>query len=263
MFRKAAVKGYFYPDTASECERFIQANLQDLPPAQAHAVMLPHAGWVYSGRTAVKCASRVKIPSKVILIGPNHTGLGARISVYPSGAWQTPFGDAEIDAETAAKLTSSPLCTADTAAHEREHSLEVIVPILKYLNPEVRITPVTVMGLSSETCRGLGQLFHETADDDTLVVLSSDMNHFENAEVTEAKDRAALKAVLALNEKALADTVSKMNISMCGAVPASAVISYCKKRNCSKTELVEHTHSGNISGSFDNVVGYAAIIFHK
>lgn len=263
MFRKAAVAGLFYPSSSEEAERFISENLTDAPPVGALAVMLPHAGWVYSGRTAVKTASMVKIPDKVILIGPNHTGMGARISVYPEGSWETPFGDVRIDAATASKLTSSKLCTADTAAHINEHSLEVIVPILKYLNPDVRITPVTVMGLSMETCAALGELLASVCDDETLIAVSSDMNHFENASVTERKDAAALQAVLALDEKALARTVSGMNISMCGAVPAAAAICYCKLKGCTKTELTEHTHSGYVSGDYDRVVGYAGVIFHK
>ncbi|QAR34113.1 AmmeMemoRadiSam system protein B [Geovibrio thiophilus] len=263
MFRKAAVRGLFYPASPEEAEGFISENMSGAPLCEALAVMLPHAGWIYSGRTAVNTASRVNIPDKVILMGPNHTGLGARISVYPEGSWETPFGDAAIDSETASKLTASHLCTADTAAHINEHSLEVIVPILKYLNPNVRITPVTMMGLSTETCRALGELLASVCDDKTLVVVSSDMNHFENASATERKDGAALQAVLALDEKALAVTVSGMNISMCGAVPAAAAISYCKLRGCTKAELTEHTHSGFVSGDYDRVVGYAGVIFHK
>ncbi len=263
MFRKAAVKGLFYPASPDEAERFIKKNLAGTPPAEALAVMLPHAGWIYSGSTAVRTASMVKIPDKVILMGPNHTGMGARISVFPEGSWETPFGDAEIDSETASKLTASRLCTADTAAHINEHSLEVIVPILKYLNPDVRIVPVTLMGLNTETCRELGEILASVCDDETLLAVSSDMNHFESAAITERKDEAALQAVLALDEKSLARTVSGMNISMCGAVPATVAITSCKIKGCSKAELVEHTHSGYISGDYDRVVGYAGVIFHK
>ena len=263
MFRKAAVRGLFYPSSAEEAEKFISENTAGTPPCEALAVMLPHAGWIYSGSTAVKTASRVRIPDRVILMGPNHTGLGARVSVYPEGRWETPFGDVKTDGDMIKKLTSSHICSEDAMAHINEHSLEVIVPILKHFNPDIRITPVIVMGLSSETCRAMGELLAQVCDDNTLVVISSDMNHFENASVTDRKDNAALQAVLALDEKELARTVSGMNISMCGAVPAAAAITYCKLKGCTETELVEHTHSGYVSGDYDRVVGYAGVIFHK
>jgi AmmeMemoRadiSam system protein B len=168
-----------------------------------------------------------------------------------------------IDSETAKKLTVSNICTADTVAHEREHSLEVIVPILKYLNPDVKITPITVMRLSAENSSELGQLLFDVADEDTMVILSSDMNHFENVQITETKDRMALDCVLSLDEEALAYRTTMMKISMCGSIPAGAVINYCKKKKCPKVELLEHTHSGMVNGNNQNVVGYAGVIFHK
>jgi AmmeMemoRadiSam system protein B len=260
MFRKAAVKGHFYPDSREEVEAFISANaVKNTKKIEALCIVLPHAGWIYSGATAVKTASAVKIPDKIILLGPNHTGLGARISVYPSGSWETPLGDVPVDEETAAKLTASPICKADTLAHLNEHSLEVLVPILKYFNPNIKITPVTVSVLGEETCAEFARLLFETADDNTLIVVSSDMNHFENSEITDKKDGAALEALLELDASKLRRTVHSMNISMCGAVPAGVAISYSKMKNSSGAELVEHTHSGYVSGDHSRVVGYAGV----
>lgn len=263
MLRKAAVKGVFYPASPHDSAKFINDNLPDIEKNHALAVMLPHAGWIYSGKTAIRTLAKVVVPDKVILIGPNHTGLGPKISVFPKGSWETPFGDLEIDTETVEKISKLKLCTEDIVAHAREHSLEVIAPFLKYINPKVKITPITVRGLSNNDITDFAMLLSKTVDENTLLIISSDMNHFEDSTISSKKDKAALDAILALDEQKLFETVTKMDISMCGVYPAMVGITFCKEMNCSKTELVEYTNSGHINNNFENVVGYAGVVFYR
>ncbi|WP_022852037.1 AmmeMemoRadiSam system protein B [Limisalsivibrio acetivorans] len=262
MLRKAAVKGLFYPSTVSEISEFIESAREGSGTMGARAVLVPHAGYVYSGRTAVKTLSRVRIPDTVILIGPNHTSMGSPFSVYSEGAWEVPGGEVRVDDSAAGRLISSGVFTHDTAAHRNEHSLEVIVPILKQLNPDVAILPVTVGRGDLRTVRELGRIMAEAfKDEDILVVISSDFNHFENASITEEKDRMAIDAVLKMDTEELFKSVTDNSISMCGVIPAGIGIEYLKQLGGSNPQLVEHTHSGEVSGDNDKVVGYAGIIF--
>src|SRR5882724_8213438 len=127
MVRPPAVAGQFYPGTASE----VDAALQTLIPLSASkrraiAVVCPHAGWTYSGRTAGFVYSQVEIPDRVILVGPNHHGVGSHYAVYSSGAWHTPVGDVPVAEPLASSLLDRcELLAEDARAHAQEHSLEV------------------------------------------------------------------------------------------------------------------------------------------
>jgi len=264
MRRQAAVAGYFYPADKNELTEFFRENTSKNPKKDALMVIVPHAGYIYSGATAFKTLSSVNIPEHVILMGPNHTGAGALLSVYPEGDWETPFGDVATDGEMVEALCSSGVFERDTQAHRREHSLEVIVPMLRFLRPDVKITCVTVKNLHKNTLKSAAEvLFSSVSSKNVLVVVSSDMNHFENAQITVQKDSIALQALLKSDEDMLYNNVFANDISMCGIFPAYIGLHYCRLCGAHSAELVEHTHSGVVSGDFDKVVGYAGLIYSK
>lgn len=198
--RKPSVAGSFYPADASQIRRFCEPLLRPSGPlVSARALILPHAGYIYSGETACRVLARVKVPDTVFLMGPDHHGAGADFSLFPEGEWETPLGRTPIAENlTRALARGSRQLTADPLAHAAEHSLEVLLPLLQMKNPGLRIAPVLVGALAVDQAMAvaaeLGSVLSEGTSE-TLVVISNDMSHYESDRATREKDRYALEAV--------------------------------------------------------------------
>ena len=270
MVRPPAVAGQFYPETAAEVDAELRALI---PPADtkrhAIAVVCPHAGWTYSGRTAGFVYSQVEIPDRVILVGPNHHGVGSSYAVYGSGSWHTPAGDVPIAEPLAAELLDNcELLAEDLRAHGGEHSLEVQVPMLLHANPNVRIVPLLIAGGWSDAgerrnLREIGAAIAQTVQEfgkPVLLLASTDLNHYENQETSNIKDKLVLDAVMNLDEEALMDRVHDVEISMCGVASTYIVLHAAKKLGAKHAELLDYRTSGDVSGDFARVVGYGAVV---
>jgi len=267
--RTPAVAGQFYPATADSIRKQIKGFLPSQPQARdCIACMLPHAGYMYSGSVAALTASRVMVKDTVVLLGPNHTGLGAAMSVMASGTWRTPMGDVAIDGDlAAAMLEGSAYLEQDETAHAREHSLEVELPILQYFRKDFKIVPVAFGsddfdGLT-DAGRAVAQALKSRQQEKTaLIVASSDMTHYEPAATARKKDESALRAVLNLDARALWQTVKSGGITMCGYMPVAVMITAAKQLGASKAELVKYATSGDVTGDNSSVVGYAGVIVY-
>lgn len=261
--RLPAVAGTFYSSRKAD----LLSDIQRLSPkGQAKkrvlAAVSPHAGYMYSGAVAGLLFSRIAVPGKVIILAPNHTGWGTACSVWSKGSWETPLGEAPIEEALCEKiLASSKLFRTDEQAHLREHSAEVQVPFLQYWNPDVRIAPIVMALHRPAQLREVGEALAECVKDteDVLLVASSDMTHFEPDEDARRKDKLAIDAIIALDPERLWKVVDEHDISMCGVDPAVAMLYYAKKLGASRSELVEYKTSGDASGDYSRVVGYAAI----
>ena len=267
MLRRACVAGRFYPGSASELDGVLRGYLTEGKPAKAEkavAAIAPHAGYIYSGSVAGAVFSSIEIPADIILIGPNHTGLGPGVSVMAQGAWEMPFGRMEINVGLAAALVASgALFTEDTEAHLGEHSLEVELPFIHYLNKAASFVPVTVMRADYRECASLGAAIAKTIKaygKEVLIVVSSDMNHYEPDSATREKDGRAIELLLALDAPGLLERTKAEDISMCGVLPAAIAIEAARKLGATGARLVKYATSGEVSGDFDQVVGYAGII---
>jgi AmmeMemoRadiSam system protein B len=270
MIRQPAVAGQFYPASASE----VDAKLSELihPVAtkrDAIAIVCPHAGWMYSGVPAGIVYSNVRIPDHVIMIGPNHHGIGSPYALYDAGAWRTPVGDVLIDEPLAAELLDNcDLLAEDSRAHSMEHSLEVEVPMLLRANPNVRIVPVLIGGGWPESggrrnLREIGAAIAQTVQEHgkpVLLLASTDLNHYEDQETSNRKDKLALDAVVALDADALMDRVRDVEISMCGVAPTYIVIHAAKQLGAKKADLLDYRTSGDVTGDYSAVVGYGAVV---
>jgi len=265
ILRKPAVAGYFYmgdPDRLiAQIERLVD---RDAPRSKAIGIVAPHAGYMYSGPVAGALYSRIEIPDTIILIGPNHTGMGASISVFPEGMWELPTGTVEIDATLANTIIShSRYASEDYNAHTGEHSLEVQVPFIQYFRKDFKIVPIVMMSTGLEICKDLARAItysirkHER---EALIIASSDMTHYENAEVAEEKDKRAIEKILALDPEGLHHTVREYGITMCGYAPATTMLYAAIELGARKATLVKYMNSGDVSGDYDRVVGYAGII---
>jgi AmmeMemoRadiSam system protein B len=271
--RLPAVAGSFYPAK----EEMLRAELDALIPAarkeRALALIAPHAGYSYSGKVAGAAFGRVEIPRDVVILCFNHHGAGSDFAIWPEGAWRTPLGDAPVNSDLARAIKDAFLpADFDETGHQDEHSGEVQVPFLQRLRPDVRIAPVALS--IGHDDRSIGQLrafgkalaaipaevLAKAGVQDLLVVASTDLNHYEDQKTTVEKDEAAIRAIEALDEEGLVRELRAREISMCGFAPTVATIAYARAKGATKAATVAHATSGDVSGDYDRVVGYAGMI---
>ena len=264
MLRFPAVAGQFYPGSESALRQMLAEmvpSVRDRKPALG--VMSPHAGFIYSGQVAGKTLAGVQIPEEVIILGPNHHGFGHPAAVFDQGGWATPLADTPVaERLTALILEQCPMTAADPTAHRSEHSLEVQLPILQFLSPGVRIAPICIGHLPLEVLLQMGEGLAaaiKAAGREVLIVASSDMTHFEPGEVARRKDHLAIDRVLALDPVGLYETVLSNRISMCGVLPTVVMLQAVRCLDAQRTELVDYTNSGDVTGDQSDVVGYAGI----
>ena len=264
MNRNPAVAGQFYPGTARELDRMVRLYTRDAAEkTRAKGIVVPHAGYVYSGGVAGEVYSSVEIPERHIIFCPNHTGVGAKAAVMTRGSWRMPWGEVPIDEELADRLlAASPLLTEDASAHRGEHSLEVQLPFLRRFRETFRFVPVALGNLSLSDCRTLGEVVARVAGEETLpplLIASSDMSHYEPDGVARKKDGQAIDRILALDPEGLFRVVRSERISMCGVIPATVVLFASLALGAGSARLIQYSTSGDVSGDRGQVVGYAGL----
>ena len=268
MIRNPVVSGQFYPESPDQLRTMIQ-GMVDEKAAKADVIGLvsPHAGYVYSGPVAGAVISRVKFKDTFVIIGPNHTGMGKPLSIMTQGTWKTPLGEVKIDSELGKQIlaTSSHL-QEDSAAHQYEHSIEVQIPFLQYFKKDVKLVPIMLAYSSLAAYKEIGKELAKAIKDlkrEVVIIASSDMTHYESQASAQRKDTQAIEAILDLNEDELFRRVNALNISMCGYAPAISLISAAKELGATGAELVKYQTSGDTTGDYSAVVGYAGIIITK
>jgi hypothetical protein len=293
MLRHPAVAGHFYKGSPAALRAQVESYLDKAAErVKAIGILAPHAGLMYSGPVAGALYSRIELPNTIVLIGPNHTGLGTSVSLMAAGTWQTPLGEVSIDETLAAAILSkSPKIREDSLAHLREHSLEVQLPFIQYFKSDCRIVPIQMLDTRLETCIEVGRAVGEAVKDrgrgpgsgsrvnpdlerltpvprfpipdsrvNVLIVASSDMTHYERAATAKDKDFRAIRHILDLDPQGLHREIRDSGITMCGFGPATAMLVAAKMLGATKAELVKYTNSGEVSGDYEQVVGYAGII---
>lgn len=265
MKRAPAVAGQFYHANAERLEEQVQEYLEpEAAKEHAKAVMCPHAGLVYSGPVAGAVYSRIVFPETFLLIGPNHTGLGAEVALMAEGQWEMPTGALSIDERLAARIAQNvPLASRDARAHAFEHSLEVQLPFILHFSQDVKIVPIAVMSGSLGDLGAIGEGIAKSVKEvgyPVVIVASSDMSHFVPDVAARQKDRMAIDRVLALDPEGLYNVVRQEGITMCGFMPAVIMLAAAKALGAKEAKLVKYATSAEVSGDYDNVVGYAGII---
>ena len=227
------------------------------------AVVAPHAGYMYSGMPAAHTYLRMfddGQPQHIVIIGPNHTGLGDRIAVCNSD-WQTPLGIMKYDSSLGdAIIEENEYATADCFAHSREHSIEVQIPFLQYtFGDELSLVPICMGDQSYHICESIGKTIAKLADEmDILIIASSDFTHFESSDSARKKDNQALEYLEFMNPKGFLDFVQAHRITICGAGPITAAMIFALERGASEFHLLKYTNSGDITGDRNSVVAYVA-----
>ena len=265
MIRQPAVAGRFYPDDPDELAEAIREYCE--PPqtrTRMIGAVIPHAGYIYSGHVAGAVYAKTEIPRRSIILCPNHTGMGPPLSIMQAGSWRTPLGSLAIDEELSqALIAADPYLQDDVFAHQAEHATEVQLPFMQWIaGLEIRFVPITVGTGNWARLETLGKAIAKVirdVDSETLIIASSDMNHYESDSKTRVKDQKAIGRMLELDARGLFEVVQREKISMCGYGPASAMLVAAKSLGASKAELVKYATSGDVSGDFAHVVGYAGI----
>jgi MEMO1 family protein len=265
--RRPAVAGFFYPDRPDRVEAELDRLIRPAEAkARAQAVVVPHAGWQYSGRVAGDVYGRIRLPRLAVILGPNHTGLGPRGSIMTRGRWAVPGGEIPVCGDLArAILDESRLLREDESAHAREHAIEVQLPFLRRLQAEIAFVPIVLMQRDLAFCRDVGHAVAAALrrhGEPALLVCSTDLNHYEPQAVSNRKDRLAIDALLSLDPGRLDSTVRGHAISMCGVAPAMATLSALHHLGPGQAELVRYETSGDVAGDVSSVVGYAGVIVH-
>lgn len=221
----------------------------------------PHAGYMFSGMVAAHLYARIAedgLPASFVILGPNHTGMGTGVAVTMDD-FQTPLGIAKVDKELA-KALRKDLVDEDPVAHYHEHSIEVQLPFLQYLSPDIRFVPICMAFQDYEAAARLGKVIKEaSAGRDVVVIASTDMSHYVTQGTARKKDGLALDKIKAMDPKGLLDVVRDEDISMCGYGPVMATMVACEG---AKATLLKYATSGDVHPMRD-VVGYASVVLEK
>jgi len=263
------VAGQFYPACADALKKQIASFLDQVSPINkidAIGCMLPHAGYMYSGRVAAAALSAINIKDKIVLLGPNHTGTGAQFSIMPQGVWQTPLGQVQVDNNLAQEiLGNSRYLQQDTLAHACEHSLEVELPLLQYFRPDFQIVPIAFLSDELDALKAIGREIAQGIkkaglEKQTLIIASSDMTHYEPQAQAQRKDKEAIAAICGLDEDKLMQKVRDIDISMCGYAPTTVMLCAARLLGARQGTLIKYQTSGDVTGDYDAVVGYAGVV---
>jgi len=268
MIRNPVVSGQFYPASPSQLKAMIEEMIDEKAvKEEVIGLVSPHAGYIYSGWVAGAVISKIKFKDTFIIMGPNHTGMGKPCSIMTEGVWKTPLGNVEINSELSKQiLANSSYLQEDYAAHQYEHSIEVQIPFLQYFKPDISIVPIILAYSSGATYKGIGKELAKAikeSNKEVVIIASSDMTHYEPQESAQRKDMKAIEAILDLNEDELLRRIDELDISMCGYAPTVSLISAAKELGATGAELVRYQTSGDTSGDYTRVVGYAGIIIRE
>ncbi|MEM1575278.1 MAG: AmmeMemoRadiSam system protein B [Nitrososphaerota archaeon] len=277
--RFPVVAGAFYPSSKDllikEIEKCFKHQLgpgkvPDKPIeyfSRISFLISPHAGYVYSGPVAAHGYYNLyknPLPKTIIILGPNHQGYGTSVSIYPEGTWRTPLGEVKIDKELAYSIARvSDVFSLDEASHMYEHSIEVQIPFLQYILKDFKIVPICMLDQNKKTSIEVGEAIASIIADkkDVAIIASTDFTHYESAKDANRKDNEAIKAIIDLDVDKFYNIIEELNVSMCGFGPVSSLMTIAKKIGVKKGNLLKYATSGDITGDYSSVVGYASIFF--
>lgn len=275
--RRPVAAGTFYAGTRDSLIRQIELSFEhklgpgSLPRfsngnVRPPFLVCPHAGYMYSGPVAAHSYAALESARRavsVIIIGPNHTGIGSEVSIYPEGEWRTPLGSVSVDSELAEEIAKqTDIVSLDEYSHEEEHSIEVQLPFLQYTLKQFKFVPISMFDQERHVALALGRAIANVVDGkDVLLIASSDFTHYEPDEVARKKDLEVLKHVLELDIDGFYDAIIRYRVSACGYGPVATVMEASRLLGAKKGTLLKYATSGDITGDRSAVVGYASVIF--
>ncbi len=276
QIRTPAVAGMFYPKTQQELKSTIKnCFLHDFGPGKLYptsssekifGVICPHAGYMYSGPVAANSYYAISAlkPDLVIIVGPNHWGIGCNVATMKEGIWQTPLGDIEVDADAALEIHKvSKMVELDFFSHTKDHSLEVQLPMLQEIySHKFKILPVILMDQSLNSARKIGMAMASISKNKkTVIIGSSDFTHYEENEFAHRQDKSLIEPILQMDVDKFYRILQENQVSACGYGAIASTMIACRELGARKGTLVKYATSGDVTGEKSSVVGYASIVF--
>ena len=275
--RRPAVAGIFYPNDPFELNLAIERSFKDqrfgpnhMPPSASkrriYGIISPHAGYIYSSAVAANGFYEVSSMEfdDVIMIGPNHYGIGTGVAIMSSGLWETPFGQVEINQDLSLAISkNSGIIDLDDFAHSKDHCLEVQLPFVQYIKKKkFRIVPIVLIMQDRQTADDIGRsIAQATVKTNSLLIASSDFTHYESNSEAHRKDMDLINAILSLDILKFYTTLERENVSACGYGAIASIMTAAKNLGATKGELLKYATSGDIIGDTNTVVGYSSIVF--
>ena len=260
--RHPVVAGSFYPSNPDSLLAMLNEFVSYNPDPSVIACVAPHAGYMFSGRTAGRVYSLIPQVETYVIVGPNHTGYGSAVAVS-TDTWLTPLGEVEVDRDFVEALPKK-IIDMDEIAHRYEHSLEVQVPFLQYINRgrEFKIVPICLGLQDEETAMEVAEeiiVAKEETGKDVVVIASSDMHHYLPDEECRRLDEIVIRAILSMDVHKYYKTIYDLQASVCGYGAIAVAMIYARKYGA-HAELVDYSTSGDVADK-SQVVGYAGIVF--
>ena len=279
--RSPAVAGMFYPSSPGELRMTLDQSFRNqkfgpgMPPPsltkrKIFGMVTPHAGYMYSGAVAANGYYQISAQNfeNAIIVGPNHYGIGSGVAAMRQGVWETPLGEVEVNGSLAESVAeNSGTVDFDATAHSRDHCLEVQLPFLQYIRQQFTIVPVILMMQDIDTAFDLGKAISDTVtgndddDEDTVLIASSDLTHYETNESAHKKDNELITAMLELDVLKFYSVLERMDISACGYGAIASIMVAAKNLGATKGELLKYATSGDVTGDTGAVVGYSSVVF--
>lgn len=287
LVRSPAVAGTFYPVDPADLKRAIEdAYLNKIGPGRLPSIVkpgetsglvacvCPHAGYAYSGPVAAYSyldVSAISEPELVVIVGPNHYGVGSGVATYGEGEWETPLGRVSIDDDASKAIVHlTGFVDIDPLAHRREHSIEVQLPFLQHLyGNSFSFLPISLAfqekSIARDLAKGLAELLKEAgeADVNAILIASSDLTHYEPASQAREKDASLLEHVQSLDLDSFYTTLERRNITACGYGAIGTVMETCRLLGYARGVVNKYATSGDTTGDNSAVVGYPSVTFAK
>jgi MEMO1 family protein len=268
--RHAQVAGYFYPSDPQKLKREISLLLDIAKPQKSYdkifGIVAPHAGYVYSGKTAAYAYNLIKDKDikTVIVISPSHSEYFPGVCVYEGDAYETPFGEIEVDKEKAGKLCEeSRIIFKGVQGHRKEHALEVQLPFLQSVIKDFKIVPIVIGDQGKMFVDELAKKLSEVYDDDTLIVASSDLSHFHDSLTANQLDSIIEKRINNFDFEKLQKDLDLHNCEACGGGPIVAMMKAASLVNVKHSEVLVRSDSGDVTGDKSEVVGSLSAVIYK
>jgi AmmeMemoRadiSam system protein B len=268
--RHQQVAGYFYPAEKDKLQKDISLMLQLAKTEKSFdkifGIISPHAGYVYSGRTAAYAYNLLKNKNykTVIIISPSHSEFFPGISIFDGDAYETPLGIVEIDQEVTDKLVEkSKTIFRGIQGHRKEHALEVQIPFLQSVLTNFKIVPIVMGDQSKRFVDELAQKISEVADNSTLVIASSDMSHFYSSNEADRLDSVVEKRISEFDFENLLKDLDRHDCEACGGGPISVMLKAASLKNINKSFVLNRSDSGDVTGDKSEVVGYLSAVVYK
>lgn len=271
LVRKPVIAGTWYPGDPDVLRKDIEAFLDRASigeiPRKPVAVVSPHAGYMYSGQVAAHAYKAVSgyEYSTVVVISPSHRAYFPFVSVWKSGAFETPLGSLIVDETLCERLTAVPgVFTDDIRPHEAEHALEIQLPFLQAVLPPFRLCPLIMGRQDPDICQDLARALHKSIEDhdDVLIVASSDLSHFHSADRAQAMDSRVAQAIDRFDIEGLSRDLKHSKSEACGGGPILTALLYAQALSRTESTVLKYAHSGHITGDNSSVVGYLSAVIY-